>query len=97
MCEFEIHECEYQVEGVRVERSRDYFQEKYTWCLVISRMATEADLESNHYLEAIGDQIWTTVIEINTCPFCSTSLRVEKSVDVEFLHWDSSGWSVKRS
>ncbi len=94
MVEFEIHECEYQSEGVRVERSSDYFHGKYTWYLVISRTATELDLESNHHLEELGEELWCTVVEINSCPFCGTSLRAEKLVDIEFMHCDRRGWSV---
>jgi hypothetical protein len=92
MSDFEIHECKYQGNGVRVERCSEYFQGKDTWRLVISRSATEHDLENNRYLEEIGQELWCTLVEINHCPFCGTSLREEKIVDVEFVHCDSRGW-----
>jgi hypothetical protein len=97
MAEFEIHKCPYQGEGVSVVRSSDYFDGKYTWQLVIFREATEKDLEANHHLEEIGETLWTTVVEINHCPFCGASLRDDKVVDVEYVHVNSSGWSVQIS
>ena len=43
-------------------------RESPAWHLEIQREATEADLEENHHLEAVGDAIWTTVLEVSHCP-----------------------------
>ena len=94
MKNFKIHECNNQGPGIRVEYSRSYFHERATWQLVVAREATEYDLENNHYLENVGDEIWSTVIEINNCPYCGEKLREESLDSIEFAHFDSSGWSV---
>jgi len=95
MNEFEIHECSYQFPGIRVEKSRSYFHEEFTWQLVIEREATEKDIEENHYLENIGDQLWSVVAEINYCPYCGMRLNEMEHKQKSFALFDSSGWSVK--
>jgi hypothetical protein len=94
MSKFEIHECRHQSTGVRVEYSRDYFYKEFTWQLIISREATDEDLENNHYLENVGDEMWSTVIEVNNCPFCGKKLRKNALSSIEFAHFDSMGWEV---
>lgn len=96
MNKYERHICEAQASGIRVEYSRDTFHEQFTWQLVISKEASENDLNENHYIENVGEELWSTVIEINNCPFCGKKLRAEKISNVEFVHFDSSGWSIER-
>lgn len=91
----EIHECEFQGPGIRIERSGGWFHTEPTWQLVVTREATEADLEDNHHLEWIGDSIWSTVIEINHCPYCGRELRDEKAENIRFTLFDSTGYNVK--
>ena len=93
---YDRHVCKAQSSGVRVEYSRCTFHEKFTWQLVVAREATEEDLEENHYLEEVGEELWSTVIEINNCPFCGKKLRDKKSTELGFVHFNSAGWSVER-
>lgn len=95
MSNYERHECSYHHQGIRVEKSRSHFHEKFTWQLVIEREATEEDLEENNYLENIGDTIWSVVAEIDYCPYCGEQLNQEKDENKEFALFDSSGWSVR--
>ena len=92
---FRIHECQYQGPGIRIEYSRSYLHDRFTWQLVVTREASAYDLENNHYLEHLGDEVWSTVVEINNCPFCGMKLRDEQLSDIDFAHFDSSGWSVE--
>ena len=92
--EYQIHDCLQQRPGVRIERSRSYFHSDFTWQLVITREATEEDLQNNNHLENVGDEIWSTVVEINNCPFCGEELRKEDLSTMEYAHFDSSGWSI---
>jgi len=94
MDKFAVHECQYQDSGIRIEFSRSYFHEHFTWQLVVTREATELDLEMNHELEQVGDQIWSTVIEINNCPYCGEKLRRSALDSIEYAHFDSSGWEI---
>ena len=95
MKDFKIHTCKFQSEGVRIEKSRSYFHEEFTWQLVITREATEDDLNNNHHLENFGDEIWSVVTEINNCPYCGCKLRGKPKNDGEFCLFDSSGFSVE--
>ncbi len=95
MAKYEVHECTCQFSGIRIEKSRDYFHEDFTWLIVIERVATEMDLEENHYIENIGDQIWSVVAEINHCPYCGMQLSECKKEKKNFALFDSSGWSVQ--
>jgi len=92
--ELKIHECQYQGSGIRIESSRSYFHKRFTWQLVITRQATEFDLENNHELEQVGEEIWSTVVEINNCPYCGEKLRRTILDSIKYAHFDSSGWSV---
>jgi hypothetical protein len=94
MSEYQRHICNFQNDGIRIENSRSHFHEEFTWQLVISREATESDLENNHHLENVGDEIWSAVVEINNCPFCGKNLREEKINNGEFSLFDSTGFSV---
>ena len=96
MNKFELHECKMQTTGVRIEYSDSYFHGKFTWQLIVTREATENDLQKNHYLENIGDDIWSTIVEITHCPFCGAKLRTTKLNQIKFVHFDSSSWTMKR-
>ena len=95
MSKYEKHECLYQQEGARIEKSRMYFHEKCTWQLVLEREATEEDLEETGYLENVGDSIWSVVAEINHCPYCGVQLNTTKDENKEFCLFDSTDWSVR--
>jgi hypothetical protein len=97
MRKFRIHECPFQGPGIRIEHSRSYFHDKFTWQLVVTREASARDLDHNHHLENPGDELWSTVVEVNNCPFCGLKLREDKLSNIDFSHFDSSGWSVESS
>ena len=75
MDNYEIHECEFQSNGILIVKTSDYLHKELTWQLVISREATEDDLENNHHFECVGETIWSVAAEINNCPYCSCKLR----------------------
>ena len=86
--------------GLGVYRAEHFLNgENWVWCLVAQRRATESDLEANHYLENIGDTIWSTAIGISYCPFrgdlLSDAKRSKSSPDAEYQHVDYSGWIAK--
>jgi len=95
MTQFQVHECAFQFPGIRIEKSRSYFHEDFTWQIVVERVATEKDLEENHHLENVGDELWSVVVEIDHCPYCGEQLRENKTGKKTFELFDSSGWSVK--
>ena len=95
------HRCRALPEnGLGVYRAEHFLKgENWEWCLVVQRLATELDLEENHYLENIGDTIWETAVGISYCPFCGDLLpdtkRSMSSPDAEYQHADYSGWTAK--
>ena len=89
------HHCDHLPRnGVYVEFSEE---KKLVWKLYIQRQATESHLAENHYLETVGETIWTTEIEIVHCPYCGEKLpglgRIDRETYGRFRHIDSSGWS----
>ncbi|MCL6271084.1 hypothetical protein M3P05_14235 [Sansalvadorimonas sp. 2012CJ34-2] len=94
-----LHTCKFMPpDGVYIEQE-EYEDGKHCWWLVIYREATEEDLENNHYLDMVGDTIWSTTVEVAFCPYCGEWLLPEKSgVDsVNPSHEDFSGWHAVRS
>jgi predicted aldo/keto reductase-like oxidoreductase len=94
MSEYQRHRCNFQNDGIRIKKPRSHFHENFSRQLVISRETIKDDLENHHCLENIGQEIWTTVIEINNCPFCGEKLREKKIKYCEFSLFDSTGISV---
>jgi len=90
------HRCSCQTPGIRIERDGSYFGNDDVWVLVVAREATDEDLEEDHYLEGIGEELWSTVVEIAHCPYCGEKLGEVGSEEVEFAHFDSSDWNTKR-
>ena len=95
MSEIDIHQCPDQRPGVQVVYSRGIQHGRWTWQLVVTREATQSDLEANHYLEEEGEIIWSMAVEINHCPYCGGRLRDEPLGTIEFALSDSSGWKTK--
>jgi len=92
---YKTHQCKLLPDtGVYVSTAKN---DNSTWILTIQREATEDDLEENHYLDDIGDIIWTTELEIICCPFCGEKLpdlEIKESESYgNFRHIDSRGWS----
>jgi hypothetical protein len=94
MTNYERHICKLQPISTRVEYSRDSFHGDFTWQLVLSREATKEDLENNHCLENVGEELWSLVAEINNCPYCGLSLSKPKKDDGEYILFNSIGGSV---
>lgn len=94
------HECKQLPEGVYLESSDDDDQE-FSWLLYIEREASETNLEENHYLEKIGDSIWTTMLEVIYCPYCGAKLPGTEKINIKsygkFSHIDSTSWTSKIS
>ena len=94
MDRYSVHECRKQPSGIRIECSRDTFHDAFTWQLTFCREATEEDLQNNHYLEQVGEEIWSLVAEISHCPYCGKELMNSLKNKGEFVLFDSSGCSV---
>ncbi len=92
-----IHQCPNQPASVSVERGGSYFGKDENWVLVVTRSATEQDLEENHYLEEVGETVWSTVVGISHCPYCGKSLAQIQGGEAEIAHFDYSSWKSKRS
>lgn len=98
-----IHDCDQMPKsGVSIRSGAAYFEvEDLGWCLFVERLATEDDLQENHYLEEVGDTMWTTAVEIRHCPYCGVELLDARTRDLpddfgRFVHIDSSGWLSRR-
>ena len=98
-----IHDCDQMPsERVAIRLGSACFEgEDLSWCLFIERLAVEEDLLENHYLEEVGETIWTTVVEIKFCPYCAVELSDVQSHSApdefgRFFHIDSAGWQSRR-
>ena len=95
------HTCTAQPgNGIGVYRAEHFLNgENWEWCLVVQRLATESDLEENHYLENIGDTIRATAVGISHCPFCGYLLPDAKQSmsppGAEYQHVDYGGWTAR--
>ncbi len=97
------HQCEWMpVGGASIAPAEHFLGDSaWQWCLVITREATEADLEEFQYIEEVGDHIWQTVIGISHCPFCGVTLESDNTkgepLEAHFHHIDSSNsWYSRR-
>lgn len=90
------HQCDAIPAGIRIEPGSGYLGADTQWVLVVSREATEADLEENNYLEDVGDEIWTTAVQIACCPYCGERLGHLNEREDAFAHFDCSGWMAVR-
>ena len=93
MFEYTLHQCNQMPDGIHVQKSINFGNQESTWQLVVERSATESDLEENHYLEQVGDTIWSVSVEVNFCPYCGATLNNAKSIEGKFSLVDSRGWS----
>lgn len=98
-----IHQCpNLPPEGITIylDTHSTLLRRAPTWRLDIQHETTEADLEANHYLEEVGETLWTTSLEIRHCPYCGQQLAApgEEVPDDfgRFVHIDSSGWDARK-
>ena len=95
------HRCSFIPEGIHIYRAKHFLDNsQWPWCLVIARLATQKDLEENHYLDEEGDTIWQTVVGITHCPYCGEPLENQsqesEQLEADFYHADFTGWHSKR-
>lgn len=64
-----IHECKFVDNG-----GAEIVRNNSEWVLILTREATEQDLEENHYLEMEGEVIEEITLPVNFCPYCGQKL-----------------------
>ena len=95
------HQCKaLPSEGIAVVQSEGYIDSgDWSWCMIVERCATEADLNENGHLEEVGETIWRTLVGISHCPFCGEALDPQcdsnSARDAHFVHLDLSNWRAK--
>ena len=97
---YKLHECSNLPKvGVQIIYDTHLRQSKKTWRLDVYREASEEDLEENHYLETVGELIWSTSVEVAFCPYCGIDLYEGINLTAEelgqFVHCDYLGWNAK--
>jgi hypothetical protein len=66
---------------------------QHEWVLHINHVATEQDLEENHYLEEIGQTIDNVTINVLFCPYCGEKVdERQTNITPSFKHNDFSKW-----
>ena len=83
-----VHKCE-SMKSVEawIEGTKD------EWNLNINHVASEEDLEENHYLEEVGQTVETLSINVRFCPYCGKGLSTsENRIVPSFIHHDLSKW-----
>ncbi|MGM0988770.1 MAG: hypothetical protein ACQEXI_17575 [Pseudomonadota bacterium] len=93
----QVHQCANQPGVIRIEKNSGYFGKEESWVLVVARSATEKDLEENHCLEEVGEDIWSTVVEVSHCPCCGIYLGEIQGEQAEIAHFDFSSWNPRQS
>ena len=99
---YKYHECNrIPKDGIIIVYSNQFgLRSQPVWHLVIQRIATEDDLNENHYLEEVGEILWSTELEITHCPYCGEKLLDPKMTEIEdygkFVHIDSTAWNSRR-
>lgn len=97
--ELNEHKCDkLPKNGIYISTGQESIHDSSSWVLQVAREATEQDLEDNHYLEEVGEIIWSVAVEIAFCPYCGERLCENKPplVTGKFVLLDSSGWSIQR-
>lgn len=95
-----IHECPgLPASGIGIIFDNQFGHPQMGWRLLIDKEATEDDLEENHYLENVGDSLWSTSVGITHCPYCGIDLyALSKSTPVavgKFVLHDHQSWYMK--
>ncbi len=94
MSSYTVHKCTSQPKGVFIEYSGEVFHDDFTWQISYLREATEEDLENNHYLEQVGEILWSFVAELKYCPYCGLELSKNLKNGGEFVLFNSLNGSV---
>ena len=65
--------------------------QKGEWLLNINHVATEQDLEENHYLEELRQVVAHVVINVLFCPYCGEKLDdIQTDINPSFKYNDFS-------
>lgn len=59
--------------------------------LNLNRIATEEDLENDHYLEYVGQTIETVKMQVAFCPYCGEKLAGDNEVVVPQFQYHNFG------
>ena len=59
---YKDHSCDHHCSDVSIEYSDEYLDGSYTWLLIIRWESNKKDLECNHHLEEVGEEIWSNSI-----------------------------------
>ena len=63
------------------------------WLLNINHVASEQDLQENHYLEEVGQPTEHVAINILFCPYCGEKVdKISAEITPFFTHNDYSKW-----
>ncbi|GHG73180.1 hypothetical protein GCM10010919_25790 [Alishewanella longhuensis] len=92
------HKCDKLPKGAYVFKAQVSSSSKIAWLLHLIREATEEDLEENHYLNEVGEDIWTVSAEISFCPYCGCNLYNGQLIEAngDFVLYDSSGCKMRK-
>lgn len=94
----EEHKCDHLPAGAYLYKDELSSCGKKLWYLSLIREATEEDLEESHYLEAVGEVIWTVSVEVLFCPYCGKDLYNSKPNESTgyFALYDSSAYKMSK-
>ena len=83
-----VHQCK------SMEAVDAWFENNQGECLLnINHVATEQDLEENHYLEEVGQTIEHVTVNVLFCPYCGEKLDKEQiNITPTFEYNDFSKW-----
>lgn len=70
----EEHQCDKLPRGAYLYKEQLSSCSKNLWYFNLIHEAKEEDLEENHYLEDVGEAIWTMRAEVLFCPYCGKDL-----------------------
>ncbi len=75
-----------------LDENAEIFIENDQWIVSLSKLATEEDLEKNHYLEREGELVEQVRIPISYCPYCGVKLVSNKKLtNATYSYNDYSG------
>lgn len=94
----EEHKCDHLPAGAYLYKDKLSSCGEKVWYLSLIREATEDDLEENHYLEEVGEAIWTVTAEILLCPYCGKNLyNGQPNVSTgDFALYESSAYKMSK-
>jgi hypothetical protein len=94
----EEHKCDHLPSGAYLYKDQLSSCGKNVWYFSLIREATEEDLEESHYLEEVGEAIWTVSAEVLFCPYCGKDLYSGQPNEStgDFVLYDSSAYKMSK-